>query len=418
MYDLYQMYDTQRAMLAPIRAFSRVATASIPRFVPGSEQLRGGYELWARYGLSHVRPPFGIDSVTIDGRTVAVTEEVAAATPFGTLLRFKKEVAEPQPRVLVVAPISGHFATLLRGTIRTMLPDYDVFVTDWHNARDVALRHGRFGIDEYIDHVIDFLRAIGPGAHVLAVCQPCPAVLAAVAVMAEDKDPAQPLTMTLMAGPVDTRENPTSVNTGARSKPIEWYERNLIASVPWQYRGARRKVYPGFLQVTAFVNMNMDRHVKAHQDLYTFVASGEDEKADTIRTFYDEYFSVADMPAEFYLETVRLFFHEDALARGTLTYRGRRLDPAAIRKTALLTVEGENDDICGIGQTLAAHELCSSLRPHMKRHYMQAGVGHYGVFNGSKWATQIYPVVSDTIMAHEGSTLAAPTPHNGSVVSS
>jgi len=401
MYDMYQMYDSQRAMLAPVRAFSRIAGASIPKFAYGSEQLRGGYELWARFGLTHVRPPFGIDEVTAGGTTVPVREEAAAVTPFATLLHFKKEIAAPQPRVLIVAPLSGHFATLLRGTVRTMLPDNDVYVTDWHNARDVPASAGRFGIDEYIDHIIGFLRTIGPDAHVIAICQPCVTVLAAVAVMAEAKDPAQPASMTLMAGPVDTRSNPTSVNHLARSKPIEWFEKNLIATVPWRYRGSRRRVYPGFVQVSAFVNMNFERHVKAHQDLYKYVSSGETAKANAIRAFYDEYFAVLDMTADFYLETVRLFFQEDALARGTLTYRGRRVDPSAISRTALLTVEGENDDICGVGQTLAAQELCTNIKPALKRHYMQAGVGHYGIFNGAKWNKQIYPVVSDLIMTTE-----------------
>jgi polyhydroxyalkanoate depolymerase len=241
---------------------------------------------------------------------------------------------------------------------------------------------------------------MGPGAHVVAICQPCVTVLAAVALMAESKDPAQPRSMTLMAGPVDTRNSPTSVNVLARSKPIAWFERNLIARVPWRYRGAGRRVYPGFVQLSAFMNMNLERHMKAHRDLFNHIAKGEDAEAAAIRAFYDEYFAVLDLDADFYLETVRLFFQEDALARGTLTFRGQPVRPAAIRRTALLTVEGEKDDICGLGQTLAAQELCSGLRPHQKRHHMQAGVGHFGVFSGTRWNKQIYPVVASVILAN------------------
>jgi polyhydroxyalkanoate depolymerase len=401
------MYEAQRAMLAPMRAFSRLASASIPHVGYGSETVRAGYELWERFGLTHVRPPFGIASVTVDGRDVAVHEERVSATPFATLLRFRKDLERPQPRVLIVAPLSGHFATLLRGTIRTMLPDHDVYVTDWHNAREIAARHGRFGVDEYIEHVIAFLHQIGPGAHVVAVCQPCVTVLAAVAVMAHENDPAQPRSMTLMAGPVDTRSNPTSVNVLAKTKPLEWYERNVIATVPWSYRGAGRRVYPGFVQVSAFMNMNFERHVKAHQELFGFVAGGDRESAEAVRAFYDEYFAVFDLTAEFYLETVRTFFQEDALARGTLTFHGRPVDPGAIAQTALLTVEGENDDICGLGQTFAAHGLCTNISPAGKRHHVQAGVGHYGVFNGARWQNEIYPLVRDLITA--GDATAVPT---------
>jgi len=339
-----------------------------------------------------------------------VHEEAVTVTPFATLLHFKKEQQTPQPRVLLVAPLSGHFATLLRGTVRTMLPEHDVYVTDWHNARDVPVRSGRFGVDEYVEQLIAFLHTIGPGAHIVAICQPCVTVLAAVAVMAESKDPAQPRSMTLMAGPVDTRSSPTAVNKLARSKPIEWFERTLIDRVPWRYRGAGRRVYPGFVQLSAFMSMNLERHMKAHRDLYAHVAKGEHAEAEAIRAFYDEYFAVLDLDADFYLETVRLFFQEDALARGTLTFRGQLVRPAAIKHTMLLTVEGENDDICGIGQTLAAHELCSGLRPHLKRHYLQAGVGHFGVFSGSRWNNQIYPVLRSVIAANDQAQLAARTP--------
>ena len=307
-----------------------------------------------------------------------MTEEAISATPFGTLLHFKKDLATPQPRMLVVAPLSGHFATLLRNTVRTLLADHDVYITDWHNARDVSMADGAFGFDDYVDHLIRFLEEIGPGAHVLGVCQPCVQVLAAVALMAEDGNPAQPCSMTLMAGPVDARVNPTKVNELATERPLSWFERHLIDTVPPRHRGAGRRVYPGFMQLLAFMSMNANRHVKAHFHLFDLLAAGESAEADAIKAFYDEYFAVLDLPAEFYLETVERVFQEAHLARGLLMVRNRRVDPRAIRRTALLTVEGERDDICSVGQTVAAHDQCASLRPYLKRHHLQAGAGHYG----------------------------------------
>jgi poly(3-hydroxybutyrate) depolymerase len=329
-----------------------------------------------------------------------VCEEVAHALPFGTLLRFRKDVGQAQPRVLVVAPLSGHFATLLRATVRTMLPEFDVYITDWHNARDVPVAHGAFGFDDYIAHLIAFLEAMGP-AHVVAVCQPCVAALAAAAIMAEDANPATPRSLTLMAGPIDTRINPTKVNELANSKPISWFEQNLISRVPFRYGGAFRRVYPGFVQLAAFMSMNVDRHLKAHRDLYDHLVKGDQASAKATKDFYDEYFAVLDLTAEFYLETVRLVFQEHALPRGVLTWRNRKVDPRAIRRTMLLTVEGEKDDICAIGQTVAAHDLCTGLKPYLKRHHLQAGAGHYGVFSGKRWEWQIYPLVKNAILASE-----------------
>jgi polyhydroxyalkanoate depolymerase len=363
--------------------------------------LTAAYELIARAGLTHVRPPFGIDQVKVGYRDVQVTEELAQVTPFGTLLHFKKDIEQAQPRVLLVAPLSGHFATLLRGTVRTMLPEHDVYITDWHNVRDVAPQEGRFGFDEYIEHVIHFLEVIGPGAHIVAVCQPCVAALIAVAVMAQAGNPAQPSSMTLMAGPIDPRVNPTKVNKLAQSKPMEWFEKNLIATVPLRYAGAGRRVYPGFVQLAAFMTMNIDRHIKAHRDLYDNLVKGEIEKAQTTKKFYDEYFAVLDLSAEFYLETVRLVFQEHALPRGLIEWQGETVDPRAIRRTMLFTVEGERDDICAVGQTVAAHDLCTGLRPYMKRHHMQPGVGHYGVFSGKAWENQIFPILKNVILASE-----------------
>jgi polyhydroxyalkanoate depolymerase len=402
---LYQAYQASTDMMLPVRAlagFALSAHQALPHMNgPAVRNLTAAYELISRARLTHTRPDYGIRSVMAGNREVEVTEEAVYATPFGTLLRFKKDVDTEQPRVLLVAPLSGHFATLLRGTVRTMLPEHDVYITDWHNARDIPTSAGRFGFDDYVTHLIDFLNAIGPGAHVIAVCQPCVAALVAAAVMAQGDHLAQPRSMTLMAGPIDTRVNPTKVNELAKSKPMSWFEKNLIARVPFRYDGAFRKVYPGFVQLAAFMSMNLDRHTKAHRELYDNLAKGELEKAKVTKDFYDEYFAVLDLTAEFYLETVRLVFQEHKLPLGELDYDGQRVDPKAIRRTMLLTVEGERDDICAVGQTLAAHDLCTGLRPYRKRHHMQPGVGHYGVFSGKKWESQIYPLVRNLILASD-----------------
>jgi poly(3-hydroxybutyrate) depolymerase len=299
--------------------------------------------------------------------------------------------------VLIVAPMSGHFATLLRDTVRTMAAEHDVYVTDWHSARDVPLMAGRFGLDEYTEHLMRFLRAMGPGSHLMAICQPCVAALAATALMSEDDDDATPASLTLMAGPIDCRVSPTAVNALATAKSIEWFEHNLITHVPLPLRGAGRRVYPGFVQVGAFMGMNRQRHIDAFRNYYQGLVDDEPEVTEPIRRFYEEYLAVSDLPAEFYLETVKLVFQEYALPLGELSWRGRKVDPTAIRRTALLTIEGERDDICAPGQTLAAQDLCSKLRPYMRTHTVQAGVGHYGVFSGRRWQQQIYPMVRDVI---------------------
>jgi poly(3-hydroxybutyrate) depolymerase len=404
---LYQAYQAHSDIMIPVRNWAGTALRTLGQPLMGIadnavlRNLTAAYELIARAGLTHARPAFGVDGVTVGNREIAVHEHAALTTPFGTLLHFKKDVDTPQPRVLLVAPLSGHFSTLLRGTVRTMLPEHDVYITDWHNVRDVPLAHGRFGFDDYIAHLIRFLEAIGPGAHVVAVCQPCVAVLVAAAVMAQDGSAAQPRSMTLMAGPIDTRVNPTKVNVLANSRPIEWFEQHLIATVPPRYPGAFRRVYPGFVQLAAFMSMNVERHLKAHRELYDHLAKGEHEKAQVTKAFYDEYFAVLDLTAEFYLETVRLVFQECALPTGKLEWQGERVEPRAIKRTMLLTVEGERDDICAVGQTAAAHDLCSGLRPYLKRHHMQAGVGHYGVFSGNRWTNQIYPLLKNVILASE-----------------
>lgn len=406
---LYQMYQFQDDLIAPLRRFSDSlrpgsfpgVLAKAPFLNTGAKHLSALMEMISRYQLTHTSPGFGIDSVMVGNREVAVTEEVALDLPFGQMLHFAKDIDSPQPRILVVAPLSGHFATLLRGTVEVLLQDHDVYITDWKNARDVPLEAGRFGVEEYVDYLIRFIEEMGPNGNILAVCQPCVQALIAVALMSQDNHPATPRTMTLMAGPIDVRESPTAVNLLANEKPIDWFKRNLIATVPARHAGGGRRVYPGFVQVFAFMAMNMSRHRKAHRKLYDLLAKGENEEAAKIKDFYDEYFAVLDLTEEFYLETVDLIFQQAQLAKGTYAHRGRLVDPGAIRHTALLTVEGGRDDICSLGQTAAAHDLCSSLRPHLKRHHLQANVGHYGIFNGKKWEREVYPVVRNMILAME-----------------
>lgn len=403
---LYQAYQFQDDLLAPLRAVARNSMVAIEQqLLPSVEALKqhfaAGFEMISRFQLTHTRPEFGISTVRVGNRDVPVTEEVALSLPFGNLLHFRKDIDSRQPKVLVVAPLSGHFATLLAKTCETLLGDHDVYITDWTNARDVPLEAGRFGVDEYIDYVIRFVEEIGPETHLLAVCQPCVQTLAAVAVMSEDKHPATPRSMTLMAGPIDVRESPTAVNKLASEKPLSWFKANVTARVPVRYPGRGRRVYPGFVQLFSFVAMNVDRHRAQHQKLYEHLANGEIAEAQKIKTFYDEYFAVLDLTEEFYLETIDRVFQRADLATGVFTYHGRAVDPGKILRTALLTVEGGRDDICALGQTAAAHDLCHSLRPHLKRHHLQANVGHYGTFNGKRWEREIYPVVRNFILSME-----------------
>ena len=400
---IYQLYQAQADLLQSIRLVARYG-AGLARIMetgaatpPLLHQVRASCTLLADAGLSHHRPSFRIDQLGLDNRLVGVTEEVADDAPFGTLLHFRKDAAVVQPRVLLVAPMSGHFATLLRNTVEVMLPEHDMYITDWKNARDVPLSHGCFGLDDFTAYIIRFLEAMGPGAHVVAVCQPAVAALAAVALMAEAANPAQPRSMTLMAGPIDTRANPTKVNELATSRPISWFAKNLIATVPWGFPGARRRVYPGFLQLAAFISMNLDRHVTAHLAQFRNLVGGDESNAEAHRKFYDEYGAVMDLPAEFYLETVQRVFQEHHLPTGRLTWRGQAVRPEAIRRTGLLTVDGERDDICAIGQTTAALDLCSGIRVNMKQNHLQTGVGHYGVFAGRRWAREVYPRVREMI---------------------
>jgi poly(3-hydroxybutyrate) depolymerase len=404
---LYDAYQAHADAMMPIRVtaeFMRSAWSQPWPLLGDHPLIRGtaaACELVSRSGTSHQRPIFGIASTIVLGRRVAVTEEPMMRHPFCTLSHFRKTIAVTQPRVLVVAPLSGHFATLLRETVETLLPEHDVYITDWLNARDVRLLHGRFDLDDYIDLVTGFLQQLGPETHVVAICQPAVPVLAAVALMAADGDPMQPASMTLIGGPIDTRVDPTQVDRFATSHPLEWFERTVITTVPLRYPGACRRVYPGFLQLAGFMAMNLARHIAAHLDLFNDHVCGDAASAEATRRFYDEYTAVMDLPADFYLQTIQCVFQDHMLPRGVLTSRGRRVDPAAVERTALLTIEGERDDICAPGQTAAAHALCSGLPAAKRAHHVQSKVGHYGLFNGRRWRTEIYPKLRDFIRAND-----------------
>ncbi|WP_041368391.1 polyhydroxyalkanoate depolymerase [Methylocella silvestris] len=400
---MYEAYGAQANVLDFCRPLASATVAALRQPWPmfgemlSTRKFAGMLETFANLAITHERLPFDITEVADGNEIVPVTEEVVASTPFATLLRFKKETSAQQQRVLIVAPMSGHFATLLKATVKTMLQHHDVYITDWRNIRDIPIAEGEFSFDTYVDHVIDFLRVMGPRSHVVAVCQPCVAVLAAASIMAEQDDPAQPASMTLMAGPIDTRINPTKVNELAKTKPIEWFERNLLANVPKKFGGAGRKVYPGFMQLTAFVSMNPERHMQSFKDMAKAYTENDMPKFKFIKDFYAEYFAIMDLPAEFYIPTVKTVFQDHLLPLGKLEVHGRTIKPKAIRKTALLTIEGERDDICGLGQTLAAQDLCSGLRQYKKSHHVQTGVGHYGTFSGRRWNNEIYPKLRDVI---------------------
>jgi poly(3-hydroxybutyrate) depolymerase len=403
---LYHAYQAQCDAFAPVRLFAETAR----RWLDGAGPVIGDFpairgaaaamDLLSQAGMSHERPPFGIDRVTIEGAEIPVIEEAIAVRPFCNLIHFHKEAALEQPKLLMVAPLSGHFSTLLRGTVAAALPDHDVYLTDWINARNVPVQEGRFGLDDFVDLVIEFIRLVGPGAHVMAVCQPSVPVLAAVSLMAAAGDPAQPASMVLMGGPIDPAANPTEVNRFACAHSLDWFERMVITTVPERYPGAYRRVYPGFLQLAGFLSMNLDRHVSAHWSMFRQLVAGDVEKAAATRAFYDEYRTVMDLPADFYLETVDRVFQRQDLAHGRFRVHGELADPSAIETTALMTVEGERDDICAVGQTEAAHRLCRNLPAAKQLHHLQLNVGHYGVFNGRRWQNEIYPKVRDFIRAH------------------
>ena len=360
--------------------------------------LSASHEMSERFAKDYTKPEFNLGETQIGGKTVTVTEEIVEDKAFGSLLHFKRDADRNDPKLLIVAPMSGHYATLLRDTVAEMLPNHDVYITDWKDARDVPLSKGDFGLDDYIDYVKGFIEKIGPGAHVMAVCQPTVATLAAVSLLAEEKSPCQPLSMTLMGGPLDTRAAQTEVTKLAESKPIEWFEENLIGQVPAHYQGAGRLVYPGFVQLFSFMAMHPEKHIQSHLEMFNHLMEGNSDKADKIKAFYDEYLAVCDLPGKFYLETVQKVFIDQQLAKGTLEHDGKLIiKPAAIKHTALLTIEGEKDDISAPGQTTSAHKMCKGLKAGQKYHYLQPGAGHYGIFNGKGWRDDIAPRITGFI---------------------
>ncbi len=409
---LYQLYELNHAAVAPLRTIGQWQhfwwthpwnpwTYTYP-----VRALSAGWQLFERATRQYGKPEFGLNEVLVSGRRVPVTTTVVKSLDFGDLLHFRRDPARlptqhrDDPVTLIVAPMSGHYATLLRGTVRAMLQNHDVYITDWRDAREVPLTAGGFDLDSYIDYLLAFLRHLGPRTNVLAVCQPGPAVLAASSLLAAEDDPCQPASVVLMGSPIDTRRSPTQPNILATTKPIEWFEQNVILRVPWPNPGWGRRVYPGFLQLTGFMTMNLDRHLNAHQKLFQDLIVGDGDSVTAHKKFYDEYLAVMDLTAEYYLQTIRVVFQEHDLPEGRMRHGGRLVRPAAMRKTALMTVEGERDDISGIGQTQAAHDLCVNIPSAWRTDHVQAGVGHYGVFNGAKWRTEIYPRVRDFIHSH------------------
>jgi poly(3-hydroxybutyrate) depolymerase len=403
---LYDAYEVQRSLLT---GASRVASMGAGWLNNPANPLHYGsmgpiaaasLDVFAHAAAPRGKPEFGITETKVGKKSVPVTEEVALRLPFGQLKHFRKTGVTGQPRLLIVAPMSGHYATLLRGTVERMLPKHDVFITDWRDAKLVPLTDGSFDLDDYVDYLIEFLEAVGPGAHMLAVCQPAVPAYAAVALMNADKHPCRPKTLTMMGGPIDTREAPTAVNTLATQRPHAWFQRNVIATVPMIYAGAGRKVYPGFLQLAGFMTMNLGNHLVSHWEMFKHLVDGDDEGADATREFYDEYLSVCDMAAEYYLQTVDVVFQRHLLPKGEMMHRGRFVDPKAIKDTALLAIEGERDDISGIGQTKAALNLATKLPASKKAYLLAKGAGHYGIFNGRKWRELIAPVVEKFIAAN------------------
>lgn len=412
---LYNAYELQRSMLAGASALADFGAGLLNNpanpfaYFGGGPILASALEVFAHAAAPRGKPRFGLDTTEIDGRQVAVREEIVLRKPFGQLKHFVREGVEGGPKLLIVAPMSGHFATLLRGTVQRMLPVADVYITDWRDARQAPLSDGRFDLDDYVDYVIEFLEAIGSASesrggdarpHVLAVCQPSVPVYAAVALMNADGHHNTPRTLTLMGGPIDTREAPTAVNTLATQRPHSWFRQNVIATVPATYPGAGRTVYPGFLQLAGFMTMNLGSHMISHWEMFKHLVKGDDESAESTMRFYDEYRAVCDMTSEFYLQTIDVVFQSHVLPKGEMMHRGRRVDPSAITETALLAIEGEKDDISGAGQTKAALTIATKLPAKMKKYHMAPDVGHYGIFNGSKWRNRIAPVLEEWIATH------------------
>lgn len=408
---LYWFYEMGQAALNPSRALADVTKLYFKNplnplsHTTFGKSIAAGAEMFERSTRRYGKPDWMIESTLVGAERVPVHVTTVWERPFCNLVHFERALEHaprrPQPKLLIVAPMSGHYATLLRGTVEAFLPNHDVYITDWVDARMVPLADGRFDLDDYIDYVISMLHRLGGDCHVIAVCQPSVPVLAAIACMEAANDPYIPHSMTLMGGPIDTRINPTAVNKLAEERGIEWFRRNVITKVPFPHPGVLRDVYPGFLQLNGFVSMNLDRHLDAHKELFFNLVKGDGDSAQKKREFYDEYLAVMDLTAEFYLQTVETNFVHHALATGTMMHRGQKVDPAAIRNVALLTIEGEKDDISGLGQTEAAHRLCVNIPANRKAHYMQSGVGHYGVFNGSRFRSEIAPRIADFVLTND-----------------
>ncbi len=408
---LYHLYELNQAALHPARATAEACRLLLRNpFNPASHTALGrstaaALELFERSTRRYRKPAWGIDTVEVDGQETAVRQHTILSKPFCNLIHFERELPASRrrkdPKVLVVAPMAGHFATLLRGTVRDLLPDHDVYMTEWQDARFVPRAGGAFDLDVYIDYIIEFLRVFRGDVHVMAVCQPTVPVFAAVSLMEAMEDEAAPHSMILMAGPIDARENPTAVNRFAVGKPLSWFRRNVIAQVPWPQRGMMRSVYPGFLQLSGFMGMNIDRHLSAHRDLFHNLIRGDGDSADKHREFYDEFLAVMDLTAEYYLQTIETVFLDHTLPKGEMRHHGTLVDPSKVRRVALMTVEGEKDDITGLGQTKAAQALCKALPDVMRTHHMQADVGHYGVFNGRRFRAEILPEIRAFMRSHQ-----------------
>lgn len=403
---LYDLHELRRAFLSPLAAFTDTSSKLLSHpfspfsYTPVSRQIAATHELMHRLGRDYEKPAWGLPVTQIDGIDVAVTERKVADNAFCNLIHFEREGAEtrlPDPRILLVAPLSGHHATLLRDTVRSLLPRHEVYVTDWVDARMVPLKHGEFHLNDYVAYIQDFIRMLGPDLHVMAVCQPTVPVLAAISLMAANQEPSLPRSMIMMGGPIDARKSPTQVNRLATTKSYSWFENNLIENVPVRYPGARRRVYPGFLQHAGFMAMNPDRHVQSHYEFYLSLLEGDGQDAEAHRRFYDEYNAVIDMPAEFYLDTIKMVFQDYDLATGNWHIDDQRVDPSAISSVALFTIEGELDDISGQGQTRAAQKLCTAIPANLRKHYTAPKCGHYGIFSGRRWRQLICPKIETFI---------------------
>jgi len=423
---MYWFYEMGHAALNPSRAFADATRlffknpANPLAHTAYGKSVAASMELFERSTRRYRRPEWGIDSVTVGAERVPVHITTVWHRPFCRLLHFERAFARaprrPQPKLLIVAPMSGHYATLLRGTVETMLPNHDVYITEWVDARMVPLGEGRFDLDDYIDYIISMLHVLGGDVHVMGVCQPSVPVLAAIALMEADKDPYVPHSMVLMGGPIDTRINSNAVNQLAVGRGINWFRRNVITKVPFPHPGVMRDVYPGFLQLHGFMSMNLDRHLEAHRNLFMHLVKGDGDSAQKHREFYDEYLAVMDLAAEFYLQTVDTVFIRHSLPKGEMRHRGRRIDPKAITRVALMTVEGELDDISSVGQTKPAHDLCANLADDLKAHYVQPSVGHYGVFNGSRFRAEIAPRIADFVLSNNGGLGGGKLHQNGHAV--